>query len=275
MKQSLRKMRLFVQPSARFVLSSPNKSAMKLVFALISLLLFSLGTTLAQEKGRDGKPSKGPKGSKGGKNHAELFFKHYDANEDGKVTREEFDAGRRVKDLEAEVRDQLFKRLDKNNDGVILKKEVKPPGGEQGRSHQQMREIFDKADLNKDGEITLEEFSTHPRFVDMNEKRRKNFFDHIDRNGDGVINPKDRPEPRPKGGRDLIKAFDLDEDGTLSLAEFKKFPHHSDEPEKELLRRFESFDSNGDGQLDKEELKKGGPHQRPAPDKEKPKRPRK
>ena len=224
---------------------------------IISLFVILLGTAFSQEKGRDGKLGKGPRGPQGGKNHGEQFFKHYDADQDGKVIREEFDAGRRVKDLAPEVRDRLFKRLDKDNDGVILKKDVKQSSEEKGPPRHHMRRILDKVDLNKDGEITLEEFSKNPRLVKMNEKRRQKLFESIDRNNDGVISAKDRPDPRPEGGRDPIKSFDLNKDGTLSLAEFRNLPHHIGVAEEELSHRFDELDSNHDGQLSKDELKKG------------------
>ncbi len=230
-------------------------------------LLIAIGTAFSQEKGGDEKGPKSGRGSKGERNHAELFFKHFDANEDDKVTREEFDAGRRVKELNLKVRDGLFQRLDKNEDGVIEKKEVRLPSGDSGRPHHQMRLILDTADTDEDGEITFEEFSKHPRFAQMDKERLKKFFVHMDRNSDGVVTQDDRPEPRPEGGRERFADFDLDKNGSLSFVEFEHLPQHIDTPKGELRGRFDHLDSNANGQIDEKEWKKGGPKKRSGSDK--------
>jgi len=118
------------------------------------------------------------------------FIERFDANDDGKVSKDEF------------PRADIFDQFDANGDGFIDKDEAPtgPPGGGRGRPQMQGGEqgqgrvgdqpgpggfmgMFDK---DEDGKVTKEEF-TGP----------DNVFDQFDRNGDGAITEDEAPTGPP------------------------------------------------------------------------------
>ncbi|MGJ8698002.1 MAG: EF-hand domain-containing protein [Verrucomicrobiaceae bacterium] len=188
------------------------------------------------------------------------FFGHFDADGDGKVTRAEFDVGRRVQQLDPKVRGELFARLDKDGNEVIEKKELKPPR-DSGSSHSfDMRRMMESVDANKDGKVTLEEFMEGGKLKKFSEKRRKGMFERLDRNKDQVLDHNDRPpRPTPEESRKKFKEFDLDQNGTLSWEEFQKLPHLKFVPKKERRNHFNDLDQDQNGEVSSEELRKAGP----------------
>jgi hypothetical protein len=93
-----------------------------------------------------------------------------DANDDGKVTLEEFRAADGVRQA------RILARLDANKDGKVSPEEAKAVGERKGASRGGGGDIM-KLDANKDGFITLEELST-------TSQRR---FDMADANKDGSL----------------------------------------------------------------------------------------
>jgi EF hand domain-containing protein len=118
---------------------------------------------IAQGPGAGGGPG-GPGGGCGGR--GAQMFQRLDTNGDGKITQDEFRAGR----------DARFAAMDQNGDGKVTQQEFEaaPRPGKQGPRTQQM---FQRADANGDGVITRDEFD---RNADLQFKR-------LDANGDGVI----------------------------------------------------------------------------------------
>lgn len=122
-------------------------------------------------------------------------FAQIDANKDGSVTREEFDASR-AKQREARL-DQRFASMDTNKDGQISRDEFntahkdrgegmrgggrhhggKHEGGRMGRGG-----MFFAADANADGKVTLAEAQT----------KALQMFDRADANKDGTVTPEER-----------------------------------------------------------------------------------
>lgn len=200
-----------------------------------------------------------PSGSRGKgdpkqRSSAELI-KRYDADDDGKLSRVEFDQGDRVKDLSPEIREKLFGRLDKDGDGFITRKDLveipAPPGGRHG---------FGRADANKDGRISFAEFSeAPPRFSDLSPERMKAMFDRFDRNKDGFLDAKDHPDHNREGKRPLpkiiLKGLDSDENGSLSWAEFQNAPAVILVEEKERRRMFNRLDVDKNQELSSAELR--------------------
>ncbi|MGC6427178.1 MAG: EF-hand domain-containing protein [Akkermansiaceae bacterium] len=238
--------------------------------SVISLIL-SVSYALGEGAKRVSK-DEAEKGKKREKAHTSQFFENLDADQDGKVTREEFDQARRVQGLEESVRDRLFARLDKNSDGMITRKEIKPAGKEY--SFPDPGKLLRQADKNKDRRITKEEFAAYPRFARLNETSRKRLFDRLDRNKDGVIDPKDRPKgygPGGPGPGQIFRKFDINQDEKLSYREFLEMPHVQKIPEKSRKKSFDRLDQDSDGLLHSKEFRaKASPRHRQGTPREKP-----
>lgn len=190
------------------------------------------------------------------------FFDTYDANQDGKVTKEEFSGDADIFDL-----------LDKNKDGVVSLDELGLPadykprplpkesdnaegrmkGGDASRRAEEMKKRFIQLkamDKDGDGRVSKEEYNG------------KFPFDLLDRNKDGFIDEKDRPGQAGAGGpgapmtpEELERRFkevDKNADGKVTKEEFPGPPE-----------RFTALDKDGDGAITLEEFRSaardGGP----------------
>src|SRR5262245_37912860 len=99
------------------------------------------------------------------------FMRQMDANNDGAVTRAEFDAGRAAH----------FTASDANGDGALVREEMRGRGrggeaGERGQGHGDRPGRHDP-DANNDGAITREEFLAGPIAM----------FERLDANNDGRL----------------------------------------------------------------------------------------
>jgi len=107
-----------------------------------------------------------------------------DADQDGRVTYEELEAGKPGFPRRA------FSRLDADSDGAITpddRRPVGPPRGGRGpRDREEMRERIREADVNDDRRLSFEEAEN--AFPGLTRAQ----FDQRDRNGDGYISPEDR-----------------------------------------------------------------------------------
>jgi hypothetical protein len=113
-------------------------------------------------------------------------------------------------------------RSDKDGDGRVSRAEATAAATERSN------EWFDKLDLNKDGYITQEELR---QARDTRRTQMREMFD------------------------EHFAAADTNKDGTLSLDEVQaNMPRMAD--------RFSQIDKDGNGQLSKEELQRGGGHGR-------------
>ena len=113
-----------------------------------------------ENKGKSGKGKGYGKGQ-----HWDAFAKKFDANADGKVSKEEFLAKR-----------PGFDRIDGNKDGSVTADEVKamPAVQKRGGSGQNFVARFDE---DKDGKVTTAEYDT----------KRTKLFEKIDKNKNGAI----------------------------------------------------------------------------------------
>jgi Ca2+-binding EF-hand superfamily protein len=151
-----------------------------------------------------------------------------DANNDGTVTRAEFDANRSTR----------FDALDANDDGQLTREEMRAGRGERGeRGHRRGGRHgrgMERADANNDGNITREEFLAGPTQM----------FARLDANSDGVITATERPQRRERGeGREGRRQLDGNNDGQISQSEFAAMG----------ASRFDRLDANEDGRVTREE----------------------
>ncbi|HCK84628.1 MAG TPA: hypothetical protein DHW63_08970 [Hyphomonadaceae bacterium] len=150
-----------------------------------------------------------------------------DSNNDGAVTRAEFD----------QARGAMFTRIDADHDGQLER-------GEHRRGHH--GEHMAAADANHDGAISRDEFLARP--LEM--------FARLDANSDGSISREEQTaahsrheemrEARHERGdrhREHLRAADADHDHQLSAQEFATLGD----------RMFEQLDANRDGSITRQE----------------------
>lgn len=188
------------------------------------------GIALAQNQSSGAAPEQ----HRGGRH----FFQA-DANNDGTVTRQEFDAGR----------DARFAQMDANNDGQLARDEMGGMRGDRGRGgrggHGGGRHMLTRADANSDGNITRDEFLAGPT----------ERFQRMDANNDGVITAAERPQrrERPEGERRERRERanpDANGDRQISRAEFATMS----------ASMFERLDANDDNRVTREEAEAARPH---------------
>lgn len=168
--------------------------------------------------------------------HAGFF--QADANNDGAVTRQEYDASR----------DARFAQLDTNNDGQLTREERRAQRGERGprggRRGHGGGHMLTRADANSDGNISRDEFLARPTAM----------FERLDANDDGVIAASERPQrrERPEGQRRERVNPDANNDGQLSRAEYAAMGGSM----------FDRLDANDDGRVTQEEAAAARPQRR-------------
>lgn len=166
------------------------------------------------------------------------MFSAADSDNDGVITRAEFDAGR----------DAMFARMDANNDGQTTREE----------GHDAMRARFEgahaergdrpdrgDADANHDGSISRDEFLSGPA----------SRFQELDKNSDGQLSQDERPERHSghhRGGdrHGLMGEVDSNNDGSVTRAEFVAAGD----------QMFQRLDANHDGQVTQAEADAGRHH---------------
>jgi len=164
-----------------------------------------------------------------------------DSNNDGAVTRSEYDAGRATR----------FDALDANDDGQLAREEMRTGrdrGDHGARGHHRrggrgMHGGLERADANNDGNITREEFLAGPMQM----------FARMDANNDGLISASERPQRRERTEGERRPQRDANNDGQISQAEFAAMG----------ASRFERMDANDDGRVTREEAEaRHGRHRR-------------
>jgi Ca2+-binding EF-hand superfamily protein len=237
------------------------------------------------------RPQNEPKGGPGldGENRRERqrqfaeSWKAADKDDDGFISREEFDAMPRIGNLPEDKRPRIFERLDKDGDGKIGRDELKWMARPHDGQHPPLPRLAE-LDADKSGGVSFEEFKAGRMFQKLPPERQMAIFKHLDTDGDGQVTPKDRPKPLfgPEGGkhhfrrgpepggnpdpRRMIRQLDKDGDGALSFEEFRACPAMSQLSEDEQEDRFEAMDKNGDQKLTAEDFPPPPPPRDGAPD---------
>jgi len=170
--------------------------------------------------------------------HLKNMFENHDANNDGKISKDEFPGP-----------DQLFDRLDANGDGAITQEEAQQVGmGRGGRGGpmmdpaQRWQHMVEHMDADKDGKISKDEYPG-----------RDEAFARIDANGDGFLTEDEAaqigrgqglgPQMDPaQRWQHMLERMDADKDGKISKDEF---------PGRDEM--FARIDANGDGFITEDE----------------------
>ncbi len=229
----------------------------------------------------------GPEGERRGPKHQPIeFWKKADTNGDGAISKEEFLALERIKNLPEEKRDKFFNRLDKNSDGSVSIEELRKMAAGENEGGPQGLPRLPELDTDHSGGVSFEEFKAATFVQKLPAERQETLFKRLDRDGDGQITPKDRPEGPPKGRpegappkggpggemdpRQMLHRLDANGDGSVSFEEFQKAPFAEKMGEDALEDRFEKLDKNGDKKLSPEDMPAPAEGGRPP---EKPERP--
>jgi Ca2+-binding EF-hand superfamily protein len=116
----------------------------------------------------------GEPGDQIGASHGRDYYKHWDTNGDGVISRDEAQAS------DAERFAKKFDALDKDQDGQLTQDELRENRAERRSAMKERFETdFRNADKNGDGSLTKEEAAAMPRLA--------RHFDDIDTNKDGSV----------------------------------------------------------------------------------------
>lgn len=155
------------------------KKRNKIVLAAVALALAG-GTGVAGLAYADGGPGWGKGWGRGGPGQGhmmEMFQDRYDANKDGKISKEEVDTNRTT----------TFDKFDGDKDKNLTLSEFEKLWLEANRKR--MVREFQRFDVDGDAKVTLDEYK----------EPVARMVDRMDRNKDGVIGPEDRPPPDRMG----------------------------------------------------------------------------
>ncbi len=174
----------------------------------------------------------------------------FDANGDGVVSLEEFQAAR------AREAAERFAALDTDGDGVLSQEELRARS-ERGRRGPGPAAMRERLDTDRDGSISLAELQAVRPDVTADQ------FARFDGDGDGQLSPQELDAAR--GAlvariRERAENIDTDGDGAWSFAELQAVRPNLD------VGQFNRMDRNGDGLIGEDERPPAGRRfRRPPP----------
>jgi len=214
---------------------------MRALFASVALAaIVAVSFAAAQDRGeRPPPPREGEKApGKPLQFDIDRFFKDFDKNGDGVLTRDE---------LPQQLR-QSFDRIDANRDGKITRAELTRGIGNlqpRRRASDMIYMLIEMSDAHEDSVAEVQ------RAYDILRK--------LDKNRDGKIDPDELKAERTRLLKSrvdaLFKQLDTDEDGRISRAEAKG----------QIREDFDEIDRNRDGYIEPEELMRAAAARPPMP----------
>lgn len=146
-----------------------------LLIAGVAALGLTAATGLAVAGDRCGKHGHGDR--------AGQMMERMDADKDGQITREEFDA----------QHGGMFARADADGDGKVTREEA--IAAMTARIEKRVDAMFERMDADKDGAITKEEMAQGKG------DRHARMFERLDDNGDGVLSKDELEKMKMRGGK--------------------------------------------------------------------------
>jgi len=177
---------------------------------------------------------------------ARSTFTAYDANEDRRLTAEEYDAPGGPKSAMAGFVKVHSDMLDTNQDRTISLDELLDRAGR----------MFDQADANHDKKLTADEYAategTLPKRGEPRGTREENRSDRGERLPARGSPPRDSQQGPARHNHPVLIALDTDGDGEITAAEIKN-----------AVAALKSLDKDNDGWVRREEMRPGDANRRP------------
>jgi len=206
-----------------------------------------------------------------------IAFLTADADEDGKINKDEFEELSVKLGLEPGETSHLFNAFDTNGDGFIEAMEWSKAFGVtlDGLRQRILAKYknsdagFKAADQDEDGSLNPAEFMAHCRTVDVGPQDAARLMKEVDKDGDGKISEKEYKDALgvtldelKKRARDeygppseSFKKFDADGDGQISAEEWEKTCEALGIPKDRAADLLKEVDQDGDGQVSEEEYR--------------------
>jgi len=179
----------------------------------------------------------------------------------------------KFEDGKKDIYKEIFNSFDMDHNGYLSVRELGKCMKALGSKYtaKEIKFLIRCADKDENGKMDEEEFclmATVMNIVKLEElKDYREVFKSFDLDGNGTINCRELGRCMEKLGEpltaeeaeDLIKGADMDQDNCMSFFEFviliKKVTRTLGDDDQSLRDAFSLFDTNGDGHIDKAELK--------------------
>lgn len=180
----------------------------------------------------------------------------------------------KFEDGKKDVYEEVFNSFDVDHNGYLSVRELGKCMKALGDKYtaKDIKFLIQCADKDENGKMDCDEFCMTASIMNLvsmdNLKQLREVFISFDLDGNGTINCRELSRCMEKLGqplskaecKELIASADKDEDNCMSFYEFvimvKSEKKDLGEDDQSLREAFNLFDKNGDGSIDKEELRK-------------------